>query len=118
MQQLVVADIRCRAGDPLESGIRAETVKAQQKPSIQRLARQSNSRRRCFEGLQQTGIKGGFLQHVEQSCHRPALTDLALDRFKPLRLRKRLERCNRYAVFAPPQQPDLAVLWDRFVQKQ
>src|SRR3546814_3098461 len=59
-----------------------------------------------------------LFQHVQQSGHRPALTDLAFDRSETLRFGQGLERCNRYPVVAAPQEPDLVVLWNIGIEEQ
>src|SRR3546814_4927766 len=69
-------------------------------------------RGRRFESIHQSRVQSSLFQHVQQSGHRPALTDLAFDRSETLRFGQGLERCNRYPVVAAPQEPDLVVLWN------
>src|SRR3546814_7867300 len=80
MQQFLVTDIGCCASDPLEPGVRAQAIETQQKTLSQGCFRQGNPRGRRFESIHQSRVQSSLFQHVQQSGHRPALTDLAFDR--------------------------------------
>src|SRR3546814_20537027 len=80
MQQFLVTDMGCCASDPLEPGVRAQAIETQQKTLSQGCFRQGNPRGRRFERIHQSRVQSSLFQHVQQSGHRPALTDLAFDR--------------------------------------
>src|SRR3546814_4468566 len=77
--QFLVTDIGCCASDPLEPGVRAQAIETQQKTLSQGCFRQGNPRGRRFESIHQSRVQSSLFQHVQQSGHRPALTDLAFD---------------------------------------
>src|SRR3546814_1936862 len=77
-------------------------IETQQKTLSQGCFRQGNPRGRRFESIHQSRVQSSLFQHVQQSGHRPALTDLAFDRSETLRFGQGLERCNRYPVVAAP----------------
>src|SRR3546814_20827719 len=111
MQQFLVTDIGCCASDPLEPGVRAQAIETQQTTLSQGCFRQGNPRGRRFESIHQYRAQSSLFQPVQQSGHRPALTNLDFYRRETLRFGPGFEQCTRYPVVAAPPAPNLAGLW-------
>src|SRR5208337_243201 len=91
VQQFLVAVVVLAGRETLEPGVRAKAIKAKQEPTAHVVAVRRFARRRRRERLREVDAQVGFLDHVEQSGHRPASAKFALDRSQAWRLWLRFE---------------------------
>ena len=78
MGEFVDADVRHPGGDPLEPGIGAKCIQSKQQAPVAHIVRQRFAAGRTLKAVEKLRVERRLLQDIEQTCHRPAPPDLAL----------------------------------------
>src|SRR5712671_1815062 len=102
--------------NPLEPGMGAEAIEAQDKALLQRLPVKNLP---VPESLEQTGEPDAqlrLLQHVEQAGHRPTPGNLAFQTPQVYRLRLRIKWTESDALLALLAQRDVVIVWQGLVE--
>ena len=79
VQQLLVAVAVSAAGKPLQPGVGAQTIQAQQQPAPHLVAVGRLAGGRGGEGVGEANSEVRLLEHVQQARSRPAPAKLSLD---------------------------------------
>ena len=103
--------------EALEPGIRAKAIKAKQEPTAHFVAVRCLARRRRRERLREVGAQVGFFDNVEQSGHRPASAQFALDRRQPGRLGLRVERTDDDGMAATRVETNVGIARHSMVER-
>ena len=117
MGEFVNAHVRYPGGDPLEPGIGAKRIQGEQQAPVAYIVRQRFAAGRTLKAVEKLRVECRLLQHIEQTRHRPAAPDLALQIHQADGLGLGGEGSDGDPVLARYSKPDRVVVRQRRIEQ-